>query len=170
MTDLSKELKELQRQKTDLEIRRHQQQPQPKPQPQPPPPTDTGRPKWCWRLALSGLPWSKDFVRVGIGIPTVVVTSHESSTEKKTLNPREATKNRLLVAIVNGKFFWTSRNNQPLQLHHGSGSDFTYLYYAPGGAYIKFTTWGNKIIYMEHANILLSTKTYWGEMKIISSE
>ena len=50
----------------------------------------------------------------------------------------------------------------------GSGA-FTYLYEGPG-AYIKFTKLGNKIVYMEHVNISLSTLTYWGELKIITGK
>ncbi|MEK7405958.1 MAG: hypothetical protein AAB225_12690 [Acidobacteriota bacterium] len=99
------------------------------------------------------------------GLPASVASSDEKGTEKKLLNAREAMKNRLLVTIVNGKFYWASRGNRQLQLHE-SGA-FTYLYQGPG-AYIKFTKIGNKFVYMEHANILLSTLTYWGEMKIIT--
>jgi len=99
------------------------------------------------------------------GLPTSLVSSDENGTEKRVLNTGEATKNRLLVTVVNGNFYWASRGNRQLQMHQ-SGA-FTYLCEGPG-AYIKFTRIGSKFVYMEHANILLSTLTYWGEMKIIT--
>ena len=101
------------------------------------------------------------------GIPTVLISSDGDTTEKQSLSGAEATKNRLLITVVNGQFYWASRGNRPLQLL-GSGA-FTYLYEGPG-AYIKFTKLGNKIVYMEHANISLSTLTYWGELKIITGK
>jgi len=101
------------------------------------------------------------------GIPTVLISSDGDTTEKQSLSGTEATKNRLLITVVNGQFYWASRGNRPLQLL-GSGA-FTYLYEGPG-AYIKFTKLGNKILYMEHANISLSTLTYWGELKIITGK
>ena len=99
------------------------------------------------------------------GVSTSLVSSDENGTKKRVLNRGEATKNRLLVTIVNGKFYWASRGNRHLEMHQ-SGA-FTYLYEGPG-AYIKFARVGNKIVYLEHANLLLSTLTYWGEMKIIT--
>jgi hypothetical protein len=99
------------------------------------------------------------------GLPTVLVSSGEGGTESKTLSGNEATKNRLLVTIVNGRVYWASRGNRQLERHQ-SGA-FTYLYEGPN-AYIKFARVGNKIVYLEHGNIFLSTLTYWGEMKIIT--
>jgi len=99
------------------------------------------------------------------GLPTSLVSSDENGTEKRVLNTGEATKNRVLVTVLNGKFYWASRGNRQLEMHQ-SGA-FTYLYEGPG-AYIKFARVGNKIVYLEHANIFLSTLTYWGEMKIIT--
>jgi hypothetical protein len=101
------------------------------------------------------------------GVPTSLGSSDENGTEKRVLNVREATKNRLLVTIVNGTFYWASRGNRQLKIHQ-SGA-FTYLYEGPG-AYIKFARVGNKIVYLEHGNIFLSTVTYWGEIKIITGK
>ena len=84
------------------------------------------------------------------GVPTVLVTSDEDSTETQKLSPSDSTKNRLLMSIVNGKFYWASRGNRELRLEE-SGA-FTYLYEGPG-AYIKLTKVGNKIFYMEHAHL-----------------
>ena len=99
------------------------------------------------------------------GRPSVLVSSEEGKTEKRTLGSREAGENRLLVTIVDGKYYWASRGNRPLQIHE-SGA-FTYLSDGPG-AYIKLTRIGQRIVYMEHANLFLSTLTYWGELKIIT--
>jgi hypothetical protein len=81
------------------------------------------------------------------GVPMSLVSSDENATEKKVLTPSEAAKNRLLVTIVNGQFYWASRGNRQLEFHQ-SGV-FTYLCNGPG-AYIKFARVGNKIVYMEH--------------------
>ena len=99
------------------------------------------------------------------GIPSTFVTSGSDSTDRLTLSSDKVAKNRLLVTIVNGKFFWASRENRPLELRP-SGA-FTYLYNGPIG-YIKFSRYGNKILYMEHVSVFLTTLTYWGELKIIT--
>ena len=81
------------------------------------------------------------------------------------LSREEAAKNRLLVTILNGRFYWASRENRPLEL--GPSGAFTYLFNGPVG-YIKFSRFGNKILYMEHASVFLTTLTYWGELKIVT--
>lgn len=97
------------------------------------------------------------------GRPTVVVTSGEEGTEKKALSAEEARKGRLLITIVNGEFFWASRENRPLELT--TSGAFSYL--SSPGAYIKFTRIGRKIVYMEHVSLWLTTLTYWGELEVV---
>lgn len=99
------------------------------------------------------------------GVPRTRVTSDGDSTSTTALYGDEAAENRVLVSIVNGQFFWASRENRPLELLQ-SGS-FTYLSSGTSG-YIKFSKVGDKILYMEHVNVWLSTITYWGELKVVT--
>lgn len=99
------------------------------------------------------------------GRPAVVVTSGYAGTEKKVLTPQEARKNRLLVTVIDGRFFWASRENRPLELT--TSGAFTYLS-GDAGSYVKFARFGKKIVYMEHATLFLSTITYWGELDVVT--
>jgi len=99
------------------------------------------------------------------GIPSTLVTSDSDGTQTVPLSRDEAAKNRVLVTIVNGRFYWANRENRPLEL--GPSGSFTYLFNGPVG-YIKFSRFGNKILYMEHASVFLTTLTYWGELKIVT--
>jgi len=99
------------------------------------------------------------------GIPNTLVTSDSEGTKTVQLSREDVAKTRLLVTIVNGKYYWACRENRPLELRP-SGS-FTYLFNGPEG-YIKFSRFGNKIVYMEHVSMFLTTLTYWGELKIVT--
>lgn len=104
-----------------------------------------------------------------MGIPDVRVDSSDTEDQRTLLTPEEAKKSMLLVSKVGDTYYWTSRENRQLEIRE-SGI-FTYLY-LPGlpGSYVKFVRAGDKILYMEHVTILLSTITYWGELEIVTGK
>ena len=65
------------------------------------------------------------------GIPTVRVDSgrrrHDATGAP---HPSEAAKSRLTVGLVDGRYYWTSRGNRPLEM--SSSGEFTYLSFEPG--------------------------------------
>ncbi|NOT28103.1 MAG: hypothetical protein HOP16_18625 [Acidobacteria bacterium] len=99
------------------------------------------------------------------GTPTVRVDSSEGVTTRRLLDPAEAAKSRLQVSVVDGQYYWTSRENQPLRL--ASAGDFTYLSSEPG-RYIRFTRIKDRIAYVEHVDVALGSVTWWGELKIVT--
>ncbi|MGB7219195.1 MAG: hypothetical protein WBD07_10350 [Vicinamibacterales bacterium] len=110
------------------------------------------------------------------GIPSVRVDSSEGRTTRQVLSSDIAKKNRLLINVVDGKFFWTSRDNRPLQFT--SSGDFSY-FASEAGSYIRITRINDKISYVEHLDTALmspaqrpsvlpfGTVTWWGELKIV---
>jgi hypothetical protein len=97
------------------------------------------------------------------GIPTVRIDSTEEGTQRRVLTAGEAAKNRLNVTVVNGTFYWTSRDNRPLQV--SSTGEFTYLSSEPG-KYIRITRLNDKLSYVEHVDMGSGSVTWWGELKI----
>jgi hypothetical protein len=57
------------------------------------------------------------------GIPTVRIDSTEGATTRQVLNAAEAAKARLTVRVVDGQFYWTTRDNRLLRLN--SSGEFT---------------------------------------------
>lgn len=110
------------------------------------------------------------------GIPSVRIDSAEGRTTRQVLGVTAAKKDRLLISIVDGKYFWTSRDNRLLQLTP-SGA-FTYFSSEPG-SYIRLTRINDKISYVEHVDAALlsptprstplpfGTVTWWGELRIV---
>jgi hypothetical protein len=98
------------------------------------------------------------------GIPTVRVDSAEGDTTRRVLSPNEATTSRLTVSIIDGKYYWASRDNRPLRLD--ASGPFTYLSSEPG-QYIRFTRINDKVAYVEHVDKPLGSVTWWGELEII---
>jgi hypothetical protein len=98
------------------------------------------------------------------GIPTVRVDAEERDTTRRVLSQNEVTTSRLMVNIVDGKYYWTSRDNRPLRLD--TSGPFTYLSSDPG-QYIRFTRINDKVAYVEHVDMPLGSVTWWGELEII---
>jgi hypothetical protein len=98
------------------------------------------------------------------GIPTVRVDSAVGDTTRRVLSQHEATNSRLVVNIVDGKYYWTSRDNHRLRLD--ASGPFTYLSSEPG-SYIRFTRIDDKVAYVEHVDMPLGSVTWWGELEII---
>ncbi len=100
------------------------------------------------------------------GIPTVREDSSERRSERRLLDPAEAASNRLNVRIREGKLYWSSQADSPLQLDAIDG--FTYLS-SPSrpGSYIKLTRLNDRITYVEHLDMPTGQVTYWGELRIV---
>jgi hypothetical protein len=97
------------------------------------------------------------------GIPTVRIDSAEDGSTRLVLDAAEAAKNRLTVKVVDGQFYWTSRENRLLRLD--SSGDLTYLSSEPG-KYIRLTRLNDKISYVEHLDMGSRSVTWWGELRI----
>ncbi len=110
------------------------------------------------------------------GLPTVRIDSTQGRTARLVLGAAEAKNERLLIRVVDGKFYWTSRGDRPLQLT--SSGEFTYFSSEPG-SYIRLTRVDDKVTYVEHMDAALlssttrpallpfGTVTWWGELKIV---
>ena len=97
-------------------------------------------------------------------IPTVRIDSAEENTTRRVLDRAEAAKARLTVRVVDGQFFWTSRDNRPLHLN--SSDEFTYLSSEPG-QYIRLTRLDDRISYVEHVDLTSGSVTWFGELRIV---
>src|SRR3972149_6192552 len=110
------------------------------------------------------------------GVPTVRIDSAEGRTTRRVLSSAEADSQRLMIRVVDGRFYWASRDNRPLQL--SSSGEFTYFSSEPG-RYIRLTRLNDKISYVEHVDAALlsptarstplpfGTVTWWGELRVV---
>lgn len=98
------------------------------------------------------------------GIPNVRVDVAEARTTRRVLGPADAAKDRLLISVVDGQFYWTTRDNRRLRLN--SFGDYTYLSSEPG-KYIRLTRVNDKLSYVEHVDLGSESITWWGELKIV---
>lgn len=98
------------------------------------------------------------------GVPAVRVDSAEGTTTRRVLDMAEASKARLTVSVVDGQFFWTTRDNR--LLHLNSSGEFTYLSSEPG-QYIRFTRLNDRISYVEHVDSTSGSVTWFGELRIV---
>jgi hypothetical protein len=98
------------------------------------------------------------------GTPTVRIDSVEGSTTRRVLGESEAATQPLAIRIVDGEFYWTSRDNRRLRL--STAGEFTYLSSEPG-KYVRFTRLHDRISYVEHVDTELGSVTWWGELRIV---
>jgi hypothetical protein len=97
------------------------------------------------------------------GIPTVRIDSAEGTTTRRQLDQAEAARSLLRINVIDGQYYWTSRENRLLRLD--TSGAFTYLSSEPG-RYIRFTRVNNRIEYVEHVDVALGSVTWWGELRI----
>jgi hypothetical protein len=81
------------------------------------------------------------------------------------LGAAEIAAHRLEITIENGRYFWASRNNEPLTI--GSAGEFTYLSSSEPGKYIRFTRLNRTLTYVEHVDMAFGSVTYVGELRIV---
>jgi hypothetical protein len=100
------------------------------------------------------------------GVPAVRLDATPEGTIRRQLDAEEAKKESLKVKVVDGQFFWASRENRPLTLR--STGEFTYLSSATEpGRYVRLRRIDDRIQYVEHVDMAVGSVTYWGELRII---
>jgi hypothetical protein len=99
------------------------------------------------------------------GLPAVRIDASKEGATRRTLNGAEASKQSLKIQIVNGQYYWASRDNRPLTL--SSSGEFVYLTSAEPGQYVRFKRINDRIAYVEHVDMAFGSVTYWGELRIV---
>jgi hypothetical protein len=98
------------------------------------------------------------------GTPTIRVDTTSDTTKRRRLTSKEAGQQRLMVKVIDGRYFWANRENQPLKLE--TSGEFTYLSSGDPGQYIKLRRINDRISYVEHLDVGSGSVTYWGELRI----
>jgi hypothetical protein len=98
------------------------------------------------------------------GVPAVRLDAKKDGALRRALDSDEAAKQALKIRVVDGKYFWATRENVPLTLT--TAGEFTYLTAEPG-QYIRLRKVNNKIEYVEHVDKEWESVTWWGEMRIV---
>jgi hypothetical protein len=99
------------------------------------------------------------------GRPAVRLDATKEGASRHTLNRAEASRQTLKISIVDGQYYWASRENRPLTL--SSSGEFTYLSSAEPGQYVRFTRINGRLAYVEHVDTAAASVTYWGELRIV---
>jgi hypothetical protein len=124
----------------------------------------------AWSAAGSGqtppaTPVIPDNAAVLEGQPTVRVDASRAGAKALDLDAAEASKNRLKVRISEGRYYWSSRGDEPLTV--SSSGAFTYLSSNEPGKYIRLTKVGDKLEYVEHVDKDFTSVTFWGELRVV---
>ena len=98
------------------------------------------------------------------GLPTVRVDAKKDGAARRQLGSDEAAKEKLKISVVDGKYFWASRQNLPLTLT--TSGEFTYLTAEPG-QYVRLRKVDDKIEYVEHVDKAWESVTWWGELRVV---
>jgi hypothetical protein len=99
------------------------------------------------------------------GTPQSRVDTSADRTTREALAVDEATRRRLRIRVDNGRFFWSSRRDEPLSLR--AAGDFTYLLSDEPGHYVRIRRINDRLTYVEHLDTPLGSVTYWGELRIV---
>ena len=99
------------------------------------------------------------------GVPAVRLDATREDATRRQLNGAEAAKERLTIDIVDGQYYWSSRESRPLTLT--SSGEFTYLSSTEPGKYVRFRRINDRIAYVEHVDMAFGSVTYWGELRIV---
>ncbi len=94
-------------------------------------------------------------------IPEVKIQSTKTQQAKSKLNHVDAEKNRLIIGIINGQYYWETRKNTIL----AKSSSGIYDNYISSSGYVKVENAGENKAYIEHVHLGLATMTYWGHCK-----
>jgi hypothetical protein len=98
------------------------------------------------------------------GLPAVRLDAKKDAATRRKLGTDEAIKQSLKISVVDGKYFWESRENLPLTLT--SSGEFTYLTAEPG-QYVRLRKVDDKIEYVEHVDKAWESVTWWGELRVV---
>ena len=99
------------------------------------------------------------------GVPTIRLDVTDHGAKRQKLDPTHAAAEALKIDIVDGRYYWTSREKQPLTVT--TSGDFTYLASHEPGKYVRFKKLNNTISYVEHVDMDFGSVTYWGELRIV---
>jgi hypothetical protein len=98
------------------------------------------------------------------GRPTIRIDATQAGATQRKLEGAEAARQSLKVSIVDGRFYWTSRENILLTLI--PSGQYTYLSSEPG-KYIRLRKIDDKLEYVEHVDTDAVSVTFWGELRIV---
>lgn len=99
------------------------------------------------------------------GMPTVRLDVTDQGTKRQALDRKHAAAEALKIEIVDGRYYWTSREKQPLTVT--TSGEFTYLTSTEPGKYVRFKKLNDRISYVEHVDMEFGSVTYWGQLRII---
>ena len=98
------------------------------------------------------------------GVPTVRLDTTKEGARRRQLTGEEAAKSGLKIKVVDGKYYWESRDNRPLTVT--SSGAYTYLSTEPG-QYVRLRKVDDKIEYVEHVDKAWESVTFWGELRVV---
>jgi hypothetical protein len=99
------------------------------------------------------------------GLPTARLDATREGAKRQRLDRDQATNQALQIKIVDGRYYWTSRENRPLTLT--TSGEFIYLTSTEPGQYVSFRKINERLSYVEHVDMGLGSVTYWGELRIV---
>jgi hypothetical protein len=100
------------------------------------------------------------------GLPTARLDATSEGAKRQRLDRDHAARQALQITIVNGRYYWTSRENRPLTLT--TAGEFTYLTPTEPGQYVRFRKINDRLSYVEHVDMGFGSVTYWGELRIVA--
>jgi hypothetical protein len=98
------------------------------------------------------------------GSPTVQVETTSETTNRRALSANEANQRGLSIRVMNGRYFWTSRQDEELTLK--PSGEFTYLTTTSPGRYVRLQRINDRLAYVEHVDMDSGSVTYFGELRI----
>jgi hypothetical protein len=99
------------------------------------------------------------------GSPTVQVETTIDGTKRHTLTASEANAHGLSISVNDGRYFWTSRQNE--ELTPTTSGEFIYLTSGTPGQYVRLRRVNDRLTYIEHLDMGARTVTYFGELRIV---
>jgi hypothetical protein len=99
------------------------------------------------------------------GLPTARLDATSEGAKRQRLDRDHAAKQALQITIIDGRYYWTSRENRPLTLT--TSGEFFYLTATEPGQYVRFRKINDRLSYVEHVDMGFGSVTYWGELRIV---
>lgn len=99
------------------------------------------------------------------GSPTVEVETTVDATRRLVLNAEEAGKHGLRISLLDGRYFWSSHQNE--ELTPRTSGEFIYLMTSTPGQYVRLTRVKDRLTYVEHMEVGGRTVSYFGELRIV---
>ena len=137
------------------------------------PKTKETRMRVALMLAVSALTLAAQDV-VFRGTPTIRVFATPENDERQKLDAATAQKNEcVIVQRGKNKYFWASRNNEPLR--RVDLGQFTYFIHDRGAGYVKVFTGSREEAkapadYVENINRGFEVVTYWGRANAVQAQ